>query len=116
MNRGDVVIVHFPFTDGNRGKNRPALIVQNDRDNGRLTQTIVAMITGNTRYAGEATQLLVDPTSASGRSSGLHGRSAIKCCNFFSIAQQDVIQIIGRLSTDSMKEIDACLKAALQID
>jgi len=26
MRRGDVVIVEFPYTDGKRGKNRPALV------------------------------------------------------------------------------------------
>jgi len=36
MTRGDVVIVEFPYADGQRGKNRPSLIVQNDRDNRRL--------------------------------------------------------------------------------
>jgi len=56
MKRGDVVIVEFPYADGRRGKNRPALVVQNDRDNQRLTNTVVAMISGNTRYASEPTQ------------------------------------------------------------
>jgi hypothetical protein len=26
--RGDVIIIEFPYVDGNRGKNRPALVVQ----------------------------------------------------------------------------------------
>lgn len=47
MKRGDVVICEFPYVDGRRGKNRPALIIQNDQDNQRLTNTIVAMISGN---------------------------------------------------------------------
>ena len=34
--RGDVVIVEFPYVDGTRGKNRPALVVQCDRNNQRL--------------------------------------------------------------------------------
>ena len=69
MKRGDVVIVQFPYVDGQRGKNRPALIVQNDRDNARLTNTVVAMISGNTRYAAESTQVLVDPSTSAGTAS-----------------------------------------------
>ena len=61
MNRGDVVIVEFPYADGRRGKNRPSLIVQNNRDNLRLANTVVAMISGNTRHANEPTQILVNP-------------------------------------------------------
>lgn len=116
MTRGDVVIVSFPFADGSRGKNRPALVVQNDRDNRRLTQTVVAMITGNIRYASEATQLLVDPQSPEGAGSGLRGPSAVKCCHLYTIEQQNVQRIIGRLPSEGMLQINACLRAALQID
>jgi mRNA interferase MazF len=49
IRRGDVVVVDFPFTDIGQSKFRPALVVQNDRDNQRIRKTIVAMITGNLR-------------------------------------------------------------------
>jgi mRNA interferase MazF len=52
MKRGDVVIVDFPFQDIPGSKVRPALVVQNDAENQRLSNTIVAMITGNLRDAG----------------------------------------------------------------
>jgi mRNA-degrading endonuclease toxin of MazEF toxin-antitoxin module len=69
--RGDVVIVQFPYQDGTRGKNRPALVVQCDENNRRLQNTVIAMITGNIQRAGmEPTQLLVDPGSREARSSG----------------------------------------------
>jgi mRNA interferase MazF len=87
MNRGDVVIVEFPYADGGRGKNRPSLIIQNDRDNGRLTNTVIAMFSGNTRHAKEPTQVFVKPTIAAGSSSGLHGPSVVKCCNLYTVRQ-----------------------------
>lgn len=64
--RGDVVLFDFPFADGSGSKIRPALVVQNDADNARLNQTILAMITGNIRHAGEPTQLLIDTNTAEG--------------------------------------------------
>ena len=42
IRRGDVVIVDFPFTDVPTSKVRPALVVQNDVDNGRRRKTIIA--------------------------------------------------------------------------
>lgn len=58
IRRGDVVIVQFPYVDRKRGKNRPALVIQADRNHQRLQNTIVAMISGNTRLATvEPTQL-----------------------------------------------------------
>ena len=102
MKRGDVVIVEFPYVDGRRGKNRPALIVQNDRDNERLTNTIVTMISGNIRNAAEPTQMLIDPSNSEGSSSGLHGLSVVKCNNLFTIARQDILRNIGNLSQQLM--------------
>jgi mRNA-degrading endonuclease toxin of MazEF toxin-antitoxin module len=48
MKRGDVVILDHPFSDASGSKVRPALVVQADRDNARLSNTIVALITKNT--------------------------------------------------------------------
>lgn len=115
MNRGDVVIVEFPFVDGSRGKNRPALIVQHDRDNRRLANTIVAMISGNLRHATESTQVLVDPNTDEGALSGLHGPSVVKCNNLFTVRQQDIWQVIGRLSDPLLNEVNRGLRAALDL-
>lgn len=115
MKRGDVVIVEFPYVDGGRGKNRPALIIQNDRDNQQLTNTVIAMISGNIRHASEPTQLLVDPGHADGRSSGLHGPSVVKCCHLFTVAQQDIQRVIGHLSDSMLQQVNETLKTALEL-
>jgi mRNA interferase MazF len=113
--RGDVVIVDFPFTDTRVSKVRPALIVQNDVDNARRRKTIVAMITGNVRMATDPKHLLVDPSTADGASSGLHGLSLVSCADLFTIEQRGIIRTIGHLSAQAMQQIDACLKAALEL-
>lgn len=95
MKRGDVVIIEFPYADGKRGKNRLALVLQNDRDNRRLANTIVAMISGNLRHASDPTQLLVDPSTDEGATSGLNGPSVVKCCNLFTVAQRDILRTVG---------------------
>lgn len=112
--RGDVVIVAFPFVSGGAGKNRPALVIQTDRNNQRLQNTIVAMITGNTRLATtEPTQLLIDPATADGQTSGLAYPSAVKCENLYTISQQDIVRTLGSLSPSLMSRVDDCLKASL---
>ena len=47
MKRGDVVLIDYPFSAGGGSKVRPALVVQADRNNRRLQDTIVALITSN---------------------------------------------------------------------
>jgi mRNA interferase MazF len=55
VQRGDVVLLDYPYASGGGAKVRPALVVQNDRDNQRLTNTIVVQITSVTRRALEPT-------------------------------------------------------------
>ncbi len=71
MKRGDIVVVDFSVYNPAE-KVRPALVVQNDRDNARMQNTIVALITGNVRRAGEGTQLLLDAKHPDFAASGLH--------------------------------------------
>ena len=76
MKRGDLVLLNYPYTNGSGSKVRPALIVQNDRDNQLLTNTIVALITKNVSRVQEPTQFLIDLATPDGRQSGLNQNSA----------------------------------------
>lgn len=114
--RGDVVIVSFPYVGGGGSKNRPAVVVQCDRLNKQIQNTIVAMITGNTRLVGkEPTQFLIDPTTTDGQSAGLRHASAVKCENLFTIAQTDILQTVGHLSPPLKQRLDESLKLALEL-
>jgi mRNA interferase MazF len=113
MNRGDVVIVRFPFAGGRGGKYRPAVVVQNDLDNRRLTNTIVAMVSGNTRYVHLPTQVLLDPADPEGESAGVVGPSAMKATNLYTLEQRDVLRVIGHLTNSLMSKVDDSLRAAL---
>jgi mRNA interferase MazF len=114
IQRGDVIIVAFPYVSGGGGKNRPALVVQCDRNNQRLQNTIVAMITGNIRLATtEPTQVLIDPATPDGQSSGLAYSSAVKCENLYTISQGDILRRLGSIHPSLMARVDTCLKEAL---
>jgi mRNA-degrading endonuclease toxin of MazEF toxin-antitoxin module len=61
VQRGDIVLLPIAFTSGGGAKLRPALVVQFDHNNVRLSDTIVAIITKTThRATKEPTQLLID--------------------------------------------------------
>lgn len=117
MKRGDIVLLDYPYADGSGSKVRPALVVQNDRDNQRLTNTIVALITKNVSRVHEPTQtqLLIDVSTLEGRQSGLNQTSAVTCGNLFMMAQTKVRRVIGSLSPSTMAQIDACLRASLDL-
>jgi mRNA interferase MazF len=116
MKRGDVIIVDFPFSDATGRKIRPALVVQADELNRRLSDTILALITSSrSRFTGAATQLAIDVSTSDGRRSGLRLSSVIQCENLVTIDKSFIIHAIGHLSDALMQQIDQCLKAALDI-
>ncbi len=115
MNRGDVVVVPFPFQDKPGEKIRPAVVVQSDVENHRLANTILAMITGNLSDAGQPTTLLVDPATADCAGSGLSGPSLVKCYNLATVRQSRVLHVIGHLSDTLKQKLNDCLKAALEL-
>jgi mRNA interferase MazF len=112
VRRGDVVVVNFTPIQPAAGT-RPALVVQNDRDNGRMQNTIIAQVTSNISRAHEDTQLLVDPSHRAWSLTGLRFPSVVNCSNLATVRQQHVIRVIGSLPADLMKQVDGCLNAAL---
>ncbi len=116
VNRGDVVILNYPFSSGSGARVRPALVVQPDQRNRLLTSTIVAMITSNvTRVGADPTQLFIDVSTPEGQQSGLRVNSAVTCGNLFTIDERLIRQKIGELPDAVMQQVDVCLKEAVGI-
>jgi mRNA interferase MazF len=114
--RADVVIARFPYAGGAGSKVRPAVFVQCDRLNAKIHNTLLAMVTGNTRLAGvEPTQFLIDPATPEGASAGLAYPSAVKCENLATVPQTDIIDTLGHLSDVLKQRLNDCLKAALEL-
>lgn len=112
--RGDVILAEVPFTDGAGSKVRPALVVQNDLNNRRLQDVILALITSTTHRASlEATQLIIDISTPDGKQAGLLHTSAVKCEHLITVHQRLIKRVIGHLPPAAMQQIDACLKASL---
>ena len=111
---GDLVLVDYPFSDRTGSKVRPALIVQADVFNRRITDTILASISRSTHRAS-ATQLFIDISDAGRRSNGVAQNSMIQCENLLTYDQRLIITKIGELPTQLMHQINACLIAALDL-
>ncbi len=115
VQRGHIVLVDFPYSGGRSSKVRPALVVQNDKDNGRLVNTIVAQITSSTRRAVEPTQLLIELATPEGKQSGLRQDSVVNCVNLATVEKARVLRLLGNLPPATMQQVNACLKAALEL-
>ena len=113
--RGDVALAWYPFASGTGGSRRPVLIVQNDHDNQRMANTIVAQITTNLQRASEPTHLLIEIATPDGAETGLLHDSVVSCNNLATIEQTLIAKVIGSLSPTLLSQADACLKAALAL-
>jgi mRNA-degrading endonuclease toxin of MazEF toxin-antitoxin module len=94
---------------------RPALVVQNDEDNRRLANTIVAMITGQTKRALQPTQLFINLATADGALSGLQKSSVVNCAHLVTVERKRIRRVLGRLPGPLMEQVGGCLKAALAL-
>jgi mRNA interferase MazF len=112
MNRGDVVLVDWPYSDRTGSKLRPAVaVVQADFLNGLIDDTILVQIT-STFHGIPGTEVTLDP--AREPTAGLLHVCVASCMNLLT-ADPDVIdQRIGRLSDATMQQITDCLKQVLE--
>ena len=93
IQRGDVITVVFPFSSGKGAKLRPALVVQSDVNNGRLSNIIVAAITTTMHRSHHPTQLLIELSTPVGQSAGVLHDSVVTCENLATLKIPGASQI-----------------------
>jgi len=115
VQRGDIVLLDYPYSSGGGTKVRPALVVQNDRDNHRLVNTVIVQITSMTRRVLEPTQLLVEIATPEGVLSGLRQDSVVNFVNILTLDKTKILRKLGRLSDSLLQKVNECLKVALDV-
>ena len=124
MKRGAVVLADFPFQDVPGSKVRPAVVVQNDAAQKKVSGTLKRsklphlLRLESSRHlflAKPATNVLVDPATSDGARSGLHGPSLIKCGNLATVRQQRILRVIGHLTGAVQQQVNRAVKAALEL-
>jgi len=114
VDRGDVVMVDFPFGEGRGSKVRPAVVVQCNADNRRLDTILVAMITKQTGLVGrEPRHILIDVSTEAEKASGLWLQSVANCSQVATIKSDRVACRLGRLSPSLMEQVSASLRDGL---
>ena len=113
VSRGDVVLAYYPFASGVGGSRRPALVVQADRYNQQVRNTVIAQITTNLRRASDPAHLLIGAATPEGMQAGLLHDSLISCINLATVTEDRIDRTIGRVSDALMRRVDGCLQVAL---
>ncbi|CAN5175304.1 hypothetical protein BH10PLA2_BH10PLA2_15980 [soil metagenome] len=110
MNRGNVVLVDWPYSDRTGSKLRPAVVVQADFLNELIDDTVLALISSKKHGLAEVE---IDPTQET--LSGLMQTSYLTGMNLLTSDQVLVVRTLGVLSAETLDKINACLKLALQL-
>jgi mRNA interferase MazF len=112
MNRGDVVLVDWQYSDRTGSKLRPAVVVQADFLSGLLDDTVLVQIT-TTAHSIPGTEVTLDPAQET--ASGLLHVSVASCANLLTADPVLIDQTIGYLSDAAMQQISDSLKKVLEL-
>lgn len=115
MKRGDVVLARMPQASGQRGKKRPAVVIQADRYAGTIQTIVVAGMTSNMALANDPSCLLIDVNTPEGAAAGLQKTSVVSGLILFTIPRALVEKTLGTLTPASLQKLDACVRTALEL-
>jgi mRNA-degrading endonuclease toxin of MazEF toxin-antitoxin module len=113
MKRGDVILVRFPHPSGQRGKKRPAVVVQSDAYSNTLSTVVVAEVTKNLTMKNDPACLFVDVSTPEGQATGLLVDSVVSSLVLDTVYADRVAHVLGRLSPTLLQQFDNCLKVGL---
>ncbi len=116
--RGDVVIVPFPFvtSEGAAQKARPTLIISDNSIDRRFDDLIMVGISSRIVEDLKETEYKIVEGTEAFKSSGLAKTSVVRCEYLMTVPRRLVARRLGHLHDATMKEIDKRLKLSLGID
>jgi mRNA interferase MazF len=110
LQRGDTVLIRFPFADLETYKRRPALVLQDEAVETGFEQRLVAKITSNMDRTGES-RVRVEKDSPAGQAMGLLTDSMIVADHIATIEPREIDSLIGHCP--DMAEVDEALRTIM---
>ena len=108
--RGDVVLVPFPFSNQTDAKKRPAVIISSDAYNNISSDIVIMAITSQPEKTIGIGECLIQDW----RDAGLLKPSAVKPA-IATIEQTLVLKKLGKISLQDLTSMDTALKEFLAI-
>ena len=103
FNRGDVVLVPFPFTDLTTQKQRPALVISSKGFNDSSSDAILLAITSQIPRESQPTDYQL--SSEEQRKAGLPRPSLVKAGKVVTLSQALVRKTVGRVPAETVNRI-----------
>ncbi|MBV6467753.1 MAG: hypothetical protein PGMFKBFP_03124 [Anaerolineales bacterium] len=103
FNKGDVILIPFPFTDLSATKQRPAVIISSDQFNNNHKDVIVMAITSQVPSQIPEDEYLLSSTDM--KTSGLPRKSIIKLGKVVTINQSLIVKKLGKIPNQTVTSI-----------
>lgn len=113
LQRGDVVLVPFLFTDLTRQKARPAVVVSSERFNAASADVILVAISSKLPATSNDTDLVLQHGSADFQTTGLRVSSVIRTAKLVTLQQSLIYATLGKLGSRVINELDDRLALAV---
>ncbi len=111
--RGDVVLVPFPFTDLSQQKPRPAIVISISAYQQRTEDVIVVAISSKVPVPLPEGELVLSVDSAGFAQTGLRVSSVVRPGKIVTMHQGLVITRLGQISPDALNKLDQQLSKVL---
>jgi mRNA interferase MazF len=106
MEKGDILLIPFPFTDLKGNKNRPALVLINSE-----LDITLAFISTQLKWK-EETDILLKPTKIN----GLKKESLLRLSKLATIDKDLALGKIGKMDAPDLKQVNINLIKLLKLD
>lgn len=108
--RGDIVLVPFPFSDQTTAKKRPAVVISSASHDSLSADRIIMAVTSQTGKVSTVGECLIEDW----KNAGLLKPSAIKSA-ISTIEKSLILKKLGKLSPSDISAMDKALKDLLDL-
>jgi mRNA interferase MazF len=114
MNKWDIVLLTYPFTDLTATKVRPAVVVSQASYNQTSQDAVFILITTNVARSSSF-DVIVSKTHPEFHQTGLRHESAIRIDKIFTLSKALAAKTLGRLEIQLQKEVEKQLRLFLEL-
>ena len=112
LNKGDIVLVQFPFTDLSQTKLRPALILYSNSVTNDITLCFISSQNVNNLTSEE---FAIKDSDAEFSDTGLRISSKVRVTRIATLNNSLIVRRLGKLGTQYMEILNTTLKQAFQL-
>ncbi|NEU76449.1 type II toxin-antitoxin system PemK/MazF family toxin [Hassallia byssoidea VB512170] len=112
LNKGDIVLVQFPFTDLSQTKLRPAVVLL---ENTSLNEVTLCFISSQNIENISSEEFILSTSDAEFIETGLRVASKVRVTRIVTLQRQLIIRRLGKLGVKQIQILNAIMLQAFQL-